>query len=205
MAITRVSQSTLREGLEKSNSVAAGITQIGRFDSIATINATGSDGGGGHRFANIPQRYRHLQLRALVRGIRTTAATDFLFLRLNTDPGGSSYAWHSLQSDGTTVTPTAIAAGTTTYMAFAASNNVPAASNTANVFAAFIIDILDYSNTSKNKVVTCYGGYDNNSSGLISFGSGLWLNTAAVTDISLGPAVDIAAFRSTYALYGIGD
>lgn len=203
MAVTRISQSTIREGLEKANTAAAGVTQIGRFDSIATINATGSDGGGGHRFANIPQTYRHLQVRVLIRSTRA-AATDFLFLRLNTD-SSSSYAWHALSTNGTTVTAVGYATGATTYMAFSGLDNLPGASNTANVFGAFIIDILDYSNASRNKIVRAFGGFDNNSSGVISLGSGLWVNTAAVSDISLGSGVAVPTLYTTYALYGIRD
>jgi hypothetical protein len=74
----------------------------------------------------------------------------------------------------------------------------------ANVFGTFIIDILDYANTSKYKTQRGLGGADLNGSGYISFNSGNWRNTNAITSISLTPLYGSQfAQYSSFALYGI--
>jgi hypothetical protein len=75
----------------------------------------------------------------------------------------------------------------------------------ANIFSTFIIDILDYANNNKNKTVRYLGGYDANGSGRMVFGSGLWLNTAAITSITLEGLEYTSNYNqySSFALYGI--
>jgi hypothetical protein len=171
------------------------------MDSIATISASGSDGGGGHLFSNIPQTYQHLRLHVVIRSGRS-AATDFLFMRLNGD-SGSTYAWHGLSGNGSAASSVSNATGVTTYMAFAGLDNIPAASAPSSVFAGFIIDILDYASTSKTTTVRVMGGFDTNASGLVCLGSGLWTSTASVSSVAIGSGVQVPTAGTRYALYGI--
>ena len=69
------------------------------------------------------------------------------------------------------------------------------------------MDLLDYQNTNKFKTIRSIGGYDTNNAASINpfatFASGVWMNTAAVTSISLiGNASLLAGSRAD--LYGIG-
>ena len=66
-----------------------------------------------------------------------------------------------------------------------------------------IIDIIDYASTTKNKTVRAFFGLDLNGSGSVTLGSGLWMNTNAITDININAAADPMAAGSTFALYGI--
>jgi hypothetical protein len=78
------------------------------------------------------------------------------------------------------------------------------ASTSANIFTVAVIDILDYSNTNKYTTIRTLQGYDSNGSGNIRFNSGLWMNTAGVTDIKIFPdgAASFVQY-SHFALYGI--
>jgi len=55
----------------------------------------------------------------------------------------------------------------------------------ANIFGAFVADILDYKNTNKYKTIRALSGNDQNGGGLIGFHSGLWQNTNAITSITI--------------------
>jgi hypothetical protein len=46
-------------------------------------------------------------------------------------------------------------------------------------------------------------GFDANGSGYVSLGSGLWMNTAAVTSIKLSPYSGTFVQYTQFALYGI--
>jgi hypothetical protein len=77
-------------------------------------------------------------------------------------------------------------------------------SEPANVFGGVVIDILDYKNTNKYKTVRILSGTEyNNSNGGVSFNSGLWQNTDAITTITLQPSGANFAEYSQFALYGI--
>ena len=76
-------------------------------------------------------------------------------------------------------------------------------SDTSGIFGAFVIDILDYTNTNKNKVVRMFIADDMNGSGNIQFGSGVWLNTAAISTIGLTTDYSDFLANSSFALYGI--
>jgi hypothetical protein len=78
------------------------------------------------------------------------------------------------------------------------------ATASANVFGVGITDVLDYTNTNKNKVLRNLGGVDNNGSGRVAMTSGMWLNTNAITSITLVPSVGTSFNEySQFALYGI--
>jgi hypothetical protein len=69
----------------------------------------------------------------------------------------------------------------------------------------FVIDILDYQSTNKNKTVRMLLGFDQNGSGQVSFISGLYFpgTIAAITSASLVAGSGTFAQYSTAALYGI--
>ena len=79
-------------------------------------------------------------------------------------------------------------------------------SDSSSYPAVSVIDILDYANTNKYKTIRALTGQDGNGTGTatdwrLTFGSGLWMNTNAITSIK---TVNVN-FRnySHIALYGI--
>ena len=161
------------------------------YESISTVTI-GAGGASSATFSSIPNTYTHLQLRFMATA--ASAATGIL-LQINSD-GGSNYARHSLFGNGTS----AGSSGVTT-------NNAPyiqsyAADTTTTNPTTGIIDLLDYANTNKNKVVRVLTGTDKNGSGGIEFNSLLWMNTNAITTLVVYGTQNFAQ-NSSFALYGI--
>jgi hypothetical protein len=76
-------------------------------------------------------------------------------------------------------------------------------SNTANIFYASILDILDYSDTNKFKTIRSLNGVDYNGSGGIALSSSLYRSTNPITTINLYAAGGLIAQYSRFSLYGI--
>jgi hypothetical protein len=151
-------------------------------------------------FSNIPQNYKHLQIRGIGRTDRANSGGgDYAIIRFNAD-SGSNYAYHELYGNGASA---GTQAGVSqTYGFF---ERMADAGATSGMFGAVIIDILDYGNVYKFKTVRNLGGYDNNSTGgSVMLGSSLWMNTAAITSITLAPGIGTNfATNSRFSLYGI--
>lgn len=162
------------------------------------IASASGNGSAQINLANIPQTFTHLQIRVFTRSSRVNQ-NDFLFIRFNGD-GGSNYAAHELNGDGSAVASLSYTSAARTYVT---GPYMPAASATANTYGVAIIDILDYTNTNKNKIVRAIGGYDANGSGIISIHSGVWLSTAAINGINMGTANNADISGTRYDLYGI--
>jgi hypothetical protein len=164
------------------------------YESISTITA-GSGGASSAIFSSIPQTYEHLQVRITTRS--TFGATTWpIFVQPN-GSGSSIYAFHNLQGDGST----ASSSGSSTQ-SLMQLGEAPAASGTANSFGTFIIDILDYANTNKNKTFRTWYGFDLNGSGIVGMRGGLFASTTAITSLNFGTGGNFAEY-SSYALYGI--
>lgn len=169
------------------------------FDSIATVTV-GSGGSSSITFSSIPSTYKHLQIRAIIKDNRSAITADNNFLRFNND-SGSNYDGHLLYGNGSSASADAF--GTDTAMVYA---TVPGASIGANIFGVAVVDILDYANTNKYKVIRSLNGFDSNGDGTIRLTSGLWMNTAAINRIDLltniGATSTIQQY-SHFALYGV--
>lgn len=130
-------------------------------------------------FSSIPATFTHLQVRVYGRGTTTFSDGLTLYTRLNND-SGSNYADHQLFSNGSS----AFSASGTSKTQMDASQILADAGATTNIFGVAIIDILDYTNTSKNKTIRTLGGWDGNSTkGRVTLASGLWMSTTAVNAI----------------------
>ena len=176
--------------LASSTRVAAG-----DFESIATVTV-GSGGAANVEFTSIPSTYSHLQIRGLCRTDRANVQ-DPIMIRLNSST--STYAAHNLFGNGTSVTATSNN-GQDGMLSYGMAGN-DAGSNT---FGVLVCDILDYKDTNKNTTIRVLAGYDNNGTGNVSFNSGLWTTTNAVTTIRLYPSQGSNLLQySHFALYGI--
>lgn len=165
------------------------------FESIATVNLTGGDSGS-ITFSSIPQTYKHLQFRVFARDNRAAVGNTIRW-QFNGDTG-NNYSSHAIYGDGATAATFTL---TTDYgIATVVSSN----SATSGVFGAFIMDVLDYTNTNKYKTTRTLAGYDNNGSGDIELDSGLWMNTSAINQIAVrfNSATALKQY-SHLALYGI--
>lgn len=177
--------------------IASSYKAGGSFESIATATGTGSSGT--ISFTSIPSTYKHLQIRYIARS--DAAATDrTITVRFNSD-SGSNYAYHNLYGDGSAATSSG--ASTTTGMI---QRSITAASATASIMGVGIIDIHDYASSTKNKTLRSFTGVDANTASTdwkVSLNSGLWVNTNAITSISLIASSGNFTTASTFALYGI--
>ena len=173
----------------------AAFEPVGAFDALGTVTV-GSGGVASITFAGIPQNYTHLQIRIMQRA--TGAGTNWSnTLKFNSDATQANYRNHSMYGTGSTT-------GVGTYQRFyVTSGGIPAAGDNASVFGSCIIDILDYCNTNKNKVVKSLAGFDNNSNGQIVMDSMLWMNTNPITTILMEAYETNLAEKSTFALYGV--
>jgi len=168
------------------------------YDSIATLSGNGS--ASQLTFSSIPSTYTHLQVRLIARGVRSFASEQ-LYIRLNGD-GGSNYAYHYLYGDESAGPQVSGQTSTSTF--FVAE--MPAANETTNLYSSHIVDVLDYTNTNKNTTMRSWSGYDNATSsansGKIWLGSSVWMNTSAVTSLTV---LSNGAFATNtrIALYGI--
>ena len=154
----------------------------------------GSAGASSIDFTSIPSTYKHLQIRI----IANVSTTDAITIRFNGDTG-NNYALHRLEGQGSTAS-----AGASSSRSNMGILTGPGFASTANTFGASIVDILDYTSTSKNKTLRALSGSDRNGSGGVELDSGLWFATpAAITSINLLPASGTINQYSQFALYGI--
>jgi hypothetical protein len=138
-----------------------------------------------------------LQIRAIGRRTNAESYYDNVNFYFNTDSTATNYYRHYLQGSGSTVSVGA----SNDYPNFI----LPGDSQTANTYGALIIDILDYSSTSKYKTVRTLTGIDSNdANGTIRFTSGLWKNTTAINKITFVGNTNFKQY-SSFALYGIKD
>jgi hypothetical protein len=163
------------------------------FDSIASASGTGSSLT--MTFSSIPTTYSHLQLRIYT--LATTNTGTGGYIRFNSDTG-SNYAYHWMIGYGTS----SQAAGpfTQTEMQVLINNSL----GMDSVYpTAAVIDILDYTSTSKYKTLRCLEGVMNNSAGDIALTSGLWQSATAINAITFYLGSGAFATTTKVALYGV--
>jgi len=161
----------------------------GAYESISTVTLSSS--AATVTFSSIPSTYTHLQIR----GIMLSTTANHADMQLNGDTG-NNYAAHALEGNGSAVSSFA---GTSRANMF----SIFYTPGTSTGIGGGVADILDYTNTNKNTTVRSLRGTDNNGSGNLSLISGLWMNTAAVTSITLTARGGTFAQYSSFALYGI--
>lgn len=151
-------------------------------------------------FGNIPQTYTHLQLRYMG---RVTSATNDVGVYIQFNGVAASYGFnggHAIISNGSTNQSVSSYGGTSTVGG--AIGQLPGANRSAGIFAIGVTDILDYTNTNKNKTGRTLAGYDSNGAGQNLFLSFVWVDISAITSITINPDAPLAE-NSRFALYGI--
>ena len=162
------------------------------FESIATYSYGAGGYGQSVTFSSIPQTYQHLQLRIT----QSTSAGNNLRLQLNGDTS-NNYSGHQLTGDGgTAYAGYQSAAYGWLYIAYSVGvQGYPHAT---------ILDILDYTDTSKYTTTRSIEGNDvNTTSGWVGLWTGSWRNTAAVTSLTIYIPSGYYTEYSMFSLYGI--
>jgi hypothetical protein len=124
---------------------------------------------------------------------------DAAYFTFNGDTTATNYALHFMDSNGS-----GFSAGYgNTYVN--SIRSVATTLFTSSAHSAHIMDIADYSQTTKYKTTRILGGAGPSiySAQSVSLTSGLWMNTAAITSLTIG-AVSGQTFVSNcrFSLYG---
>jgi len=166
------------------------------YASIATVTV-GSGGASSITFSSIPSTYTHLQIRAMARSTESGSTNTNAFFQFNGDTG-SNYSEHQLAGDGSSASGSAGTSQVWAYTGLTTGN-----SSSANMYGAFIVDVLDYANGNKNKTIKTLSGNDQNGSGYVLFRSGAWYSTSAISSIVITPGGGSWQQYSSFALYGV--
>lgn len=164
------------------------------FPIFATTLTTGVNS---ITFSSIPQTYAHLQLR-MVNGIGGAGSNSEG--RFNGDTGSN----YDSQYYFSNTAPTTGAGAEYTRSGF----YVDVTTTLDNTTGITIMDILDYTNTNKYKVVRCQATRSINQNTSPSaynwFANGRWRNTSAITSITIREnASNNFSVGSNFVLYGI--
>jgi hypothetical protein len=169
------------------------------YESIATVTV-GAGGQSTITFSSIPSTYKHLQIRGIVR-TATASTLAALKMTFNGDGSSSNYVTlHQIYGSGASAAAQSSTGNGWIYQSYLAGNNAG-----ANMFGSFVTDILDYQNANKNKTTRTLAGTDQNGSGYVTFGSGLWMNSStAISSITIidDGGSNISQY-SQFALYGV--
>jgi len=162
------------------------------FDSIASWTS-GNGSTQTITFSSIPQTYKHLQIRCF---FQTTSAGSSPVLRFNGD-SAMNYNRGYIRANQSSISAFH---GDASF----AANLFPNGTQTSSWPNVCIVDIYNYSNTSKFKTVKNFNFNQNKSSGasILHYESALWRNNTAITSFTW----DAQAYTSetVIALYGMG-
>lgn len=176
-------------GILAASGAASGAMELISTQLIASATS-------GVTFLSIPQTYKHLELRYTARSDWSSTGV-FVNFTFNND-NNANYTTHRLVGNGSTVT-SASSVGANSMSN--AGHQVPGANSATSAFGAGIIDILDYTSTTKNKVMRVFSGSTNAYN--VAMASGLWVNTAAISRIDLLMNSGNFTAGSRISLYGI--
>jgi hypothetical protein len=168
------------------------------YELIQTFSLSGSS----FTLSDIPQTYKHLQIRYVIK-TDNNSTTDDINIRINGNTG-SNYAFHNLRGTGSSVISTAVSPAS-----FIGGQDGPmpvfgSGTGTTSMFASGVIDFLDYSSTSKTKVIRLLTGRTFTSNTRVSLSSGLFNSTSAATSMTFYSQNGANfASGSRLSLYGI--
>jgi hypothetical protein len=179
--------------IASSNQQGRGGGPVSAYDALATAIVP-SGNLAQITFAGVPSGYQHLQIRFNARG--TFAASGLsMTIELNGTAASGGYR-HHLYGNGSG-TPSGYAA---TF--YGTIGGTPGSTVTSNIWGGGIMDILDYSKTTKTKTLRYFNAFDANGSGETVFGGGYTPVTAAITNITF--YIDGSWLAgSTMSLYGV--
>jgi hypothetical protein len=143
-------------------------------------------------FANLPQTYKHLQLRIVMRDASSGPVVEKIGFNNNLS---TVYDTHNLQGNGSSVISNMIL-NQDTIQAWRS----PGSNAASNIFSCTIVDILDYTSSTKNTTTRSLYVFTG-STNEIALRSGAWRNTAAITSVKVYTGG--LAIGSRLSIYGI--
>jgi len=160
------------------------------MEMVPIATSTVTVNGSSISFSSIPQTYKHLQIRFY--GKSNFSGVAWLYM----DFSGGSYYSHTYNGDG---------GSSTSFSGTSGAIGTISTASTPNMFGSAIIDIADYTSTTKNKVAKSLTGYDANGSGASAIRSILRTDsTAAISTINLNDGGGGGFIVGTRAdLYGV--
>jgi hypothetical protein len=195
MAVRSLAQSSIRQS-PQINSMLAGYSG-NQFHHLETIRLSGN--AASIEFINLARYadYQHLQLRYTEYYSQAGFSTT---MRLNGDSGGN-YNSHGLWAAGSSVTSSWQGPNAQEMLV----NHFGVGHSTdTNLRTVGVVDILDPFDTNKFTTIRSFGGQAVASASLVFLHSGLWRNTASVTDIRMGVnGAPLFATGTRYSLYGL--
>lgn len=180
--------------------IAAGFYGIGvapatnSYESIATTTTTGNNSYTFTESGSAWSSYKHLQLRIFW---YSTSDNGSLRFRFNGDTA-SNYSSHDLLGEG--LSARSLNSSNQGYiragLRWEGSGGKP---------VAYIVDILDFASTSKNKTMKTFYGVDKSGTGEVGMSSGLWFKTPeAINSITFYEEYgNTSSSGFSAALYGI--
>ena len=162
------------------------------FDLLETTTLTSSTSSVTFSGLGSYSGYKHLQIRAVARDNRSNTAS-LSYFRFNGATTGYGLG-HVLYGDGASVVSGQVGASSyiDTFSTFTGSTA------TTGSFGVAVLDILDFSDTSKYTTTRLLGGTNTQ----INLKSGLYMDTAAVTSIAFTSTTSFVS-GSRFSLYGI--
>lgn len=203
-AYTFTVTATNANGTSAASAASNSVTPVAptNFYNIATVTGNGSSSS--LTFSSIPSGYKSLQIRGVARDTGGAGAgSSAIRVTFNGDTSTSNYSRHSLGGSNGSVSANGIGTGTDGFIAiWGATTNA----SLASVYGVSIIDIIDYTSTSKYKTLKSVNGEAQNAGSFtdqVYLQSGLWTSTAAITSITLTIQNTAFTSASTFTLYGV--
>lgn len=204
MAITRIKSSGIYGS--KSDSFLAGNTAYDPGATWLIASTTATAGQTSITFTNISSIYSSLQIRGMIQSNASTTGltTQFLNVQFNSVTT-TNYVSHYLVGDGSSASASGVTASNGIRVM---ATCMPNDAYYANMRSAVIIDIQDYTNTTRNKTLRYFSGMDSNLSSSnfgLALGSGFLTNsTSAITSITLvAPTGSGYTTGTKFSLYGM--
>lgn len=165
------------------------------FELISTIRV-GATAQSTITFSNIPQEYKHLQIRGIFRS--NSASVDFAKIQFN-GITSTIYSAHNFRGDGSTTS-----SGNFSSIGNMWLDPLPGSNSIASTYGIANIDILDYSTSFKNKTIKMLTGFEANSAtSYVNMYSGAMYSTTAINSISFIMNAGQFIQHSKLSLYGI--
>jgi hypothetical protein len=167
----------------------------------------GSGGAATVSFSSIPQTYTDLVIVGSVRSTSTTSNTgeyDPMAYRFNATTSG--YTAITLQGSGSTALSASLTTGTGSAGGTYGRMNNSGINNSlsgTSMFSSFNWYIPNYAGSANKSWSFEYVEERNTTTTFTELTAGLWSNTAAITEITLGLLVANYAQFSSFSLYGI--
>lgn len=168
------------------------------MELISTATGTGSSNL--ITFTNIPQTYKHLQIRGVVRTAYGSTVDTVWAYNFNNNTGSTGSANHQLYGNGSSVYSTASTGNSSAPIAYTAGSSA-----TANTYGAVVLDIVDYASTVKNKTLRSFWGFVSSGNYQVGLTSNLPVTLPGTNAVSTLSLISNGNYTTAtrFSLYGI--